>query len=566
MTSQNPRDEDFLKEIEGVKIIIKNFEKAEKGYVLYPPHSEILQGFINDLVNGLEKHLEEYPSVELTINSTDLICKGEHVYVNEDRAKSLSFRFYQSGLRTLGFHTGLEREEILDFMEILKHAHGVDEQEDDVVTLLWEKDCPHITYMTIDYFSDEESQEVVRKLAEVQTDPQMVASKIIRHITTSTIDVDKSFIPQEADEQKIEEDLYSLKNEELEALREKINWEKDYNPLYDFTSVLFKILDDQIPLEEFQDLARVVTSILQVMISKGYFRDCGEIIQKIRKFSQHPQMPPQRSEILRDQLEELSSAQTVREAGLYMKKAKKKEDVESICQFLFGLEKGALVSICNLFKDVEASDELLHTVERLTEDNINILFTKLHDSNLKIVMAMLKILARKQDPKIIREVLPLLKHKDASIRLEAIQTLSHFDSPQIRETFLTMIDDPHLSVKKSVLNQLIESGMPGMFEPLMLIIDQKEFLERDFFEKKALLITLAKSHPEKALPVLTRLLKTKSWLFKKDLQEETRQCAALALGETHRREAAEILQKFASDKSSELSNACMLALKKLVKK
>ncbi|RME75732.1 MAG: HEAT repeat domain-containing protein [Planctomycetota bacterium] len=562
--NNSAQDPDFAAEIQSVKQIIKNLERAEKGVVLYPSQSEILQGFINELVNAITQHLEVYSSVEFSINSTQLIFKKEPVYSNPDRGKSLAFRFYQSGLRTLGFHAGITREEIVDFLEILRRAQAIDSQEDDVVTLLWERDLTHVSYLTIDYFSDEESKEAVRKLAEVQTDPQMVASKIIRHITTTTMEVDKSFVPPEEEGERLEEDLYSLKEDELEELREKISWEKDYNPLSDFTSVLFKIIEDKLPLAEFEDIVKVIGSIVEVMVTKGYFEDATFVAQELKARIQGKQFSSQEQELLWKVYKEISSSKLVHEAGLYFKRAKKDEEREKIISFLSSLHsQTALEPIINLFREVELHPGLLKLIDSMASEDYNLLLLKLHDSHLRVIKGMIRILSKKNHPKVIRELLPFLQHKQPEIRLETVESLSKMDHPMIIEAFIKMIDDPHLSVKKAVLNALSEKGVPEMFQPILEIVEDKTFMERDFYEKKALLVALAKSNPIKALPILGKILETKKWFFHKERHQETRQCAAFALGETHLRDAIPILERFITDKSHEISNACILALKKL---
>ena len=66
--------------------------------------------------------------------------------------ESLAFVFFKDGIRELQFSKGLEFKEIVDFLNIVRKSDFLNRMEDDLVTLLWEKDFSHITFTTVDEF------------------------------------------------------------------------------------------------------------------------------------------------------------------------------------------------------------------------------------------------------------------------------------------------------------------------------------------------------------------------------------------------------------------------------
>ena len=66
--------------------------------------------------------------------------------------ESLAFLFYRDGIREIRFHKGLEAREVYDFLSIVRKSDLVNRMEDDLVTLLWEKDFSHISFTSLDDF------------------------------------------------------------------------------------------------------------------------------------------------------------------------------------------------------------------------------------------------------------------------------------------------------------------------------------------------------------------------------------------------------------------------------
>ncbi|RME03299.1 MAG: HEAT repeat domain-containing protein [Planctomycetota bacterium] len=569
MSEKAQRDPELEEELKSVKNLLKNFDRAEKGLSLYPPHSEILKGFLDELVQSFERHLENYPVLEFTISSTTLTCRGEVVYENHDRNKSMAFRLFQSGLRKLAFQSGLEREEILTFLDILKRGQSLENTDDDVVTLLWEEDCPHINYMTIDFFSDEESQRA-RKVVEKMRNPKEVTSRIVRMVSTEALEdaKQKTDLEEMEDEEKIEEDLYSLKEDELAELKEKLTWEKDFNPLYDFSSVIFQILKEEENIKEFQDLLDVVGEVIRVSVAKDLFEDALPILQQLKQLPQHILRPnPAKEKLILEQIQAISDAQLVREVGIYLKKhANNEQKFTEICHFLQQLHPKALLHICNLLKDVPPLPPLLQVIDLFSQKDINLLLTKLYDNNVKIVRGILKVLGQKQDPRIAKEVLPLLDHREPTVRLEAAETLAQFDNPLIQKTFLEKLDRFEPQLKNKVFHYLIRTPNPSIYSQLLQLVEDKNFLERPFVEKKSILIALAVSNPDQATPLLMEKLRTKAWLRKKQQVNQIRQAAALALGYTKKMDVIHFLEKYRNDSDPDVADACITAINQIISK
>jgi hypothetical protein len=91
----------------------------------------------------------------IQIGEYDLSFKGKILYENRDVKTSLAFLLYKDGLREMRFVKGLEEWEVQGIIDILKQSESINQLEDDIVTLMWEKDFIHISFLATDEFLEE---------------------------------------------------------------------------------------------------------------------------------------------------------------------------------------------------------------------------------------------------------------------------------------------------------------------------------------------------------------------------------------------------------------------------
>src|SRR5262249_13571374 len=74
------------------------------------------------------------------------------VLTERGKGDGLAWRLYKDGIRELRFLPGVERDELVRFLEIVRRGRVGD--EDDVVTQLWENDFSCIGYRAVDLAAD----------------------------------------------------------------------------------------------------------------------------------------------------------------------------------------------------------------------------------------------------------------------------------------------------------------------------------------------------------------------------------------------------------------------------
>ena len=145
-------EKEIEEKVKSTKALIQTFLQTLKAFRLYEADHPILSKFLERLRRDFDQYFNAFDSFSLQVGEHRLHYRGNIVYENQDVKESLAFLFFKDGVRELQFSKGLEFEEMIDFLNIVRKSDFLNRMEDDLVTLLWEKDFTHITFTTVDEF------------------------------------------------------------------------------------------------------------------------------------------------------------------------------------------------------------------------------------------------------------------------------------------------------------------------------------------------------------------------------------------------------------------------------
>lgn len=136
---------------------LRALSRAARAFALYDSKNAIIRRFIGEYRAHMEGALSKHGAMTLKVEPFELSLGAEVVYREEDRERSLAFRLFRDGVRTLTLHPGLPWEECVQLLEILSlRFSGVRQQEDDVVTLLRRAAFTRIELTAVEGFSPTE--------------------------------------------------------------------------------------------------------------------------------------------------------------------------------------------------------------------------------------------------------------------------------------------------------------------------------------------------------------------------------------------------------------------------
>jgi hypothetical protein len=268
------------------KDLFNTFIKALKAYRLYPPENPTVQGLKDQVYQKFQSFLNQHHSLTLKIGESTISFQDVTIYENPDLKNSLAFLFYKDGLRELRFREGLEEWEIQEFLEILKQSETLNQLEDDLATLMWEKNFVHISYVAVDVFLEEmpsiipESPAQFREKLNLEPIPPSTAADFGED--DPEIDFYES-LPKMAPSLPTlnNRSVYFLTPEELEGLRKEVEMEINPASVFNVVDILLEILALEKDPQPFQNTVQVLEKILDALISFGEFKKANDLLTRL---------------------------------------------------------------------------------------------------------------------------------------------------------------------------------------------------------------------------------------------------------------------------------------------
>jgi hypothetical protein len=111
--------------------------RAARSFVLYDPRNEVVRTLLGEYQVRLRSALEVHGDLALELGPDEILSRGEVVYRDADREKSLAWKLFRDGVRRVTIRAGSGWDEHLRLLEIAAlRSVGVRQAEDDTVTLL----------------------------------------------------------------------------------------------------------------------------------------------------------------------------------------------------------------------------------------------------------------------------------------------------------------------------------------------------------------------------------------------------------------------------------------------
>jgi HEAT repeat protein len=551
--------------------LIKSFLKAIKAFRFYPPENPSLKSFQELLPKKFQFFLNKYNSFVFQIGEHTLSYKGKVLYENWDVKTSLAFLFYKDGLRELRFMKGLEEEEVRELVDIIVKCDSINQLEDDFITLMWEKDFNHISYLATDEFLEEKPVYIPDNVAQFRKD---LVFKPIAH------EVEVDFLEDELEEEvnldealsKLIEELhsfvsnrsvYSLTPEEVEKLRKEV--EEEIKPTYvlNIVDVIFEILEWEKEPEPYQNAVDTLVKVLDAMLTLGEFRKAIDLVRRVYIFQRTYELRDWQLETIRKFLVDAGDDQRIERIG---KLLEQEEGVrlEEVHNYLILLQRNAIKPLVRLLSERQKSKVRRVICDALSEIGKNafeLFVPYMDDPRWYLVRNITYILGRIGKEESLPYIQKAFNHEDPRVRREAIQALGLIGGAKAVGLLVKCLKDEDSRIRTTAALNLGKVGKKAALEPLLEIVQSKDFQKRESEEIKTFFdaIGMVGSSRESIL-VLRQQLERKSW-FGRGKTDEIRIGAAQALATIGTPEVMAILESGKDSKDESIRNACLQALK-----
>ncbi|HUJ79815.1 MAG TPA: HEAT repeat domain-containing protein [Nitrospiria bacterium] len=549
--SENDIDPQKLK---SVRELLLQFVKTAKTVRLYLANNPMRQKFLSDLYERFELYLRAYGALRLKVRQHAFVVDGEVVYEQEGRQDNLAFRCYVDGITELTFHEGLEQGELVELLEVIGSDQDPNALDDDLVSLLWKRDLPHITTVVVDELpehADSVPDQVELKVPDLKT---MVRQEV-ETLPSSALEG-----PKRLEHPMI---IFKLTDEEIQQLKQQIAKEQQRDAVAQLLDILTVMLEIELDETSFGEILEILEKMVDLFLERGDLYRAASCATKVRQLYDHP---PQQAEAFRTSLHQflvrLGAPERLDKLAAVLNK-EKEVDAPSLTAFIQTMTPQALGPLSDLLGTVvvmKTRKVICDAMVPLGQDHLEVLAGRLKDDRWFVVRNLIYVMGRIGGAKVITYLAPLVRHPEPRVRKEIIKILDGMDSEKVIDVLLECLPDQESSVRMMAMRALARRKTPRVIEPLTAIIEDRQFAAKDVAEKLDAFVTLGSSGRPEALAVLKQFLKGSSW-WRRSEHEQSCWCAAYALKQMGTDEAIALLEEGSQHASRGVQEACLAALR-----
>jgi len=545
------------------------FIKAIKAFRFYPPDNPTLKGFRDQLLKKFQFFLNKYQSFVIQVGEYDLSFKSRILYENKDVKSSLAFSLYKDGLREIRFMKGLEEWEVQGVIDILKHSENINQLEDDVVTLMWEKDFVHISYLATDEFLEETPVVIPDNVDQFRKN--LVFKPLAHHVEVelgeegSEEGVDLDEILSKVIEGPLpfvsDRSVYLLTSDEVEGLRKDVESEVDPTFVFNITDILFEILALEKEREPYHDAVNILIKILDAFLTLGEFTKATDLLKRVYIILKTYDLQNWQIESIQKIIMEAGEEVRIERIGKVLEREEVRlEDVNAYLSLLQKNSIKPLIKLLGELKNSKARRVFCDALAEIGKNAIEMFTPFIDDRRWYLVRNIIYILGRIGKEQSLPYIQKAFNHEENRVRREAIQALGLIGGPKAIGLLVKALTDNDVRIRCMAAINLGKGGKKVGLIPLLEVVQSKDFYKREPAEIKAFFNAIGMVGSNEAVPVLQQLLERKSW-FGRGKTDEIRMGAANALAAIGTPEAKAILEEGKNSKDESIREACTQALK-----
>jgi hypothetical protein len=526
---------EYTEDINLVKDILQNIMKAKKTLKMYPSNNPIYMKMLEDSYAKFVDFFNHKNDLSLKIGQKSIFYDSEEIYHKPEKEDNLALFFFKDGLRELTFKKGLLQEELEEFLKIITSDFEREAVDEDVVTLLWEKDFQNIMYLVDDSaFLDEEGADYEHKAI---SDAKQGISDIEG--------LRKAYVEEFTEDEVKETPIISFTDKDLRTLMGELEIDSA-NKIEKLTDILFEILYQSEEMKGvLEDILRFLKDTIKLSMSQGDIKMVIQLIARVKEVIDDPSSTEDMKKYMRMLLIYLGSDEVISILGELLDSGIRIEE-ETFQKFIRLLDKRAIMPLVNVLgelKTFRVREKVIDALVLLGRQDLKTLASALGDDRWYIVRNVIHILRKIGDKGAKEYLLKTIRHGDVRVRREVIRGLGELGGEEALQPLKERLDDTDTGVRIEAAKAIGNIGSERAKRIILEKISERSFNERDFEEKKDFYRALAnwKTDPE-VFDFLIKSLKKGSFLWwARNFQD--RACAALCLGLTGNKDALPYLSE-----------------------
>jgi hypothetical protein len=503
------------------KDLFATFVKTIKAFRLYPPENPSLSSFRDQIYRKFQEFLKRHHTLFIKVNEYNLTYQGKILYENRDLKTSLAFLMYKDGLRELRFIEGLEQWELEALIDIFRQTDFINQLEDDLVTLIWEKDFVHISYLATDVFLDEMAGIIPENVEQFRQN--MISTPLGRNVDVDLMDEEDLEGEQEYFDllsRKVEHppavatnrNVYFLTADELERLRREVNQEISPTSVFHVIDILFEILAFEKNPEAFQDAVNVLMKLLDALLTLGEFHRAADLITRAHIILKTYELKDWQREIIQGLIEYGGDSDRLERIRSFLEKGQgiRWEEANQYLLLLTPRSIPGLIKILGETSNSKARRLFCDVLVQLGRNHLEQITPFIDDARWYLVRNIAYILGRIGKEAVLPALQKAMNHREVRVRREAIQSLGFIGGPRAFQLLVKALNDEDVRVRSIAALNLAKVGKNESQPYLLGIIQSKEFAKKEPAEKKAFLDAMGMIDPSFSLQAMSKKVSSKT--------------------------------------------------------
>jgi len=530
--------------------VIASLQRARKNLRIYPSNNPIYKRTVEETYKKFMEFFQYMDDLELRIQRSEFVLGEEVVYAGTDKEENLALFFFRDGLRSLTFNVKMTQDELLKFLNVMAADLDSEDVEEDLVTLLWEKDFVSIKYKVDDsvLVEDESFQQQAEEKAKENPTSEGVMQQAVEEAP--------------ADEEAAPIAPMPVTNEDLEKLAKDIEaYGKD--SVERLTDILFDMLYASADIDEFKDVARIMQNSVEYSAENNDLKGALKIFSRVKDVIQKSKSEKVKQTLI-DVLSSAGSGGLMKIIGtrLDTKEGIKDEDFK---EYVSVLGTGAIPKLIELLGNLQTIQGRKKAIMALTfvgRRDIKAVAKGLADQRWFVVRNVVLVLRETKDKKALEYIARALGHEEPRVRREAIKGISDLKGLKYIDRLVDHLHDEDQGVKVSAAAALGKlRNMMGL-DALIARVTEKAMLEEDPVLLKKFFEAIASFKYDDVIGFLEDILR-KNPFFGRAAYNELKEAAIHCVGMLGDPRANDLLEELADSKVKQISDGAKIAMKRI---
>jgi hypothetical protein len=535
----HPSVDSEARSVEAAQIeeVLRAFTAALRSFRLYQGGNPMLDRFVDGLRQRLAKLWESLPLLQLRIEEDRILWEGDTVFLATEPTSDLPFLLYKDGIRELTLLPAVEEEEIERVLAVLARAPSLKQEHDDLTTLLWQEDFARLRYRAVEVGAESVDLPGGEGNGE---GPEKVDAGAVRAAASE---------PSGLTTEDFQETLHFLDPAELRRLREEIERENERDLWADVLNALLDRIEDGSPERQVR-IVGLFGELLPSALATAEFGRAAALLQQLVDLASRPGvLGPTSLREVRSLFDNLGSEATVLQLAEILEEMPERLGDPTVLQILRFLPPhaiGSLMSAAERLQRPEVKRAFEGCVQRIAETNRDSVVELLDSEDPAVLAGALRWVGRLDIGTALSNIVRFLGHPEPEVRVAAAEAMVSLRAAAAAKGLIPLLQDVDRRVRIAAARALGALSYVQGRAALESAIAGKRLREADRSEKVAFFEAFGRLAGPDGVPLLDRILNTRSWLGRGE-PAELRASAALALAKIRHPSARESLSSAQND-------------------